>query len=106
MSRKLSWMIATIAYVGAPVWAWFAIASDRDAQMSAYGFVKCGTPMIGIILWACILAGASSLLALGLGTASFRKMPSPRPRMRVLEIGALSIPLVLAIFTSAYILWA
>ena len=99
-------MLAAVAYLGVPLWAWFAIGSDQDAQRTAYGFVKCGTPMIGIILLACVISGASSLLALGLGVVSYRNVSGPRPKARVLEIAALSLPLVPAMFVAASILWA
>ena len=106
MGRKLSWLLAVIAYLGAPLWAWFAIESDRGAQTAAYGFVKCGNPMIGIMLLACLISGAASMLAAGLGVASYLGASGPRPKVRVLEIAALSFPLPVALFVAGSILWA
>jgi len=105
MSRKLSWTFAAIAYVAVPLWAYFAIRSDYNAQMHAYKFVKCGTPMIGIMLLACMSSGAASLLAAGLGVASYRSILGPRPKTRALEIAALSLPLLVAMFIAGLILW-
>ena len=106
MSRKLSWAFGMIAYVGAPLWAWLAIRSDYEAQMHAYKFVKCGTPMIGIMLLACLASGAASLLAAGLGAASYRRVSGQRPKVRVLEITALALPLLAAMLIAGTILWA
>jgi hypothetical protein len=106
MSRKLSWVFGVIAYVGAPLWAWLAIRSDYEAQMQAYKFIKCGTPMIGIMLSACAVSGVASLLAAGLGVASYRRVSGQRPKIRVLEIAALSLPLVVAFLIAGLILWA
>jgi hypothetical protein len=100
MSRKLSWAFGAVAYFGAPFWAWLAIKSDYEAQ------IKCGTPMIGIMLLACSIAGLASLVALGLGVLSYRTVSATHSKMRVLEIAALSLPLLLAIVFAASILWA
>ncbi len=106
MRRKLPWLFAAIAYFGAPAWAYFALQAARNAQQSAYGLVKCGTPMVGIILLACLISGASSLIALGVDFAACRKLPDPHAKLRPLEIGALSFPLVVATLMAVYIFWA
>src|SRR3974377_113147 len=105
MKRKLSWMFAGVVYVGVPLWSWFAIESDQEAQMQAYKLIKCGTPMIGIMLLACVIAGGASLLASGFGVLSYRAVSGPHPKMRLLEIAALSLPLLVAIPVAASILW-
>lgn len=106
MRRKLSWIFAAIAYFGAPAWAYFAIEADRNAQQSAYGLVKCGNPMVGIILMACLISGASSLIALGVDFVASRTLSGPPAKMRPLEISVLSLPLVVATLMVVYIFWA
>ena len=104
MSRKLSWSLATLAYLGPPLWAYFSMAADRVAQTAAYGFIKCGTPQGMITILACAFSASLSLLALAFAVASFRLVPSPRPKTRVLEIGVVSLPLFVAVlvFTSLF----
>jgi hypothetical protein len=74
--------------------------------MRAYRFLKCGTPMIGIMLLACFISGITSLMATGLGVASYRRVSCPRPKMRMLEIAALLLPLLAAMLIAGTILWA
>jgi hypothetical protein len=69
--------------------------------MSAYGFVKCGTVMASTIFWASTASAFLSLLATGLAIASFRLVPSPRPKARILEILAVSTPLLVALLVIA-----
>jgi hypothetical protein len=106
MSRKLSWLLAAIAYLGPPLWAYFAIKAAQDAQMAAYGFIKCGTPMAMTTLSACKASGLLSLLATGFAIASFRSASRPLLKTRVLEIVAVSVPLVVAVVILASMLWA
>ena len=106
MSRKLSWLLAAVACVAPPIWAYVATTSDLNTQRAAYGFVKCGTPMISIILLACIASGALSMVATGFGVASIRLIPKPRPKIRLFELLVLLLPTLVAAFIFASILWA
>jgi hypothetical protein len=106
MSRKLSWLFAAMAYLVPPIWAYVAIKADLNAQLDAYGFIKCGTPALSMTLLACKASSALSLLAACFGIASFLGMSSPRPKIRLLEIGALLLPLLVAVCTFASVLCA
>ena len=105
MSRKLSWLLAALAYLGPPVWAHWAVTADQNAQRTAYGFVKCATPHGMIALWACAVSGLLSLLAIAFALATYRLVPSPRPKPRVLEIGAVAAPALVAGLVFASLFW-
>jgi hypothetical protein len=95
MKRALSLLIGLLAYFGPPAWALFAIEADRKAQLASHGWL-CGNPMIGIICLAGIASSVLSLVATGLGIASLRAVPEPRPRARVIELIILFLPFVIA----------
>jgi hypothetical protein len=61
--------------------------------MAAYGVVKCGTPETMITMLAGAVSGSSSVAAFALALRSFRLLPSPAPRARVLEMGAVALPM-------------
>lgn len=93
MKRKLSWVIAVLAYIGVPILAWLALQRDAEAQHVAHAF-GCGNVAMGIMIFSFILSGALSLVASVLGFASFRGLPSPRPQLRILELAVLAFPLL------------
>jgi hypothetical protein len=95
MKRTLSLLIGLLAYFGPPIWAYFAIEADTKAQLAGRGWV-CGNPMIGIICLAGIVSSVLSLVATGLGAASFLTVPKPRPIPRIVELGFLVLPFVIA----------
>ena len=88
-------LIAVLAYLGPPIWAYFAIEADAKAQLTDRGWV-CGNPMIGIICLAGVASSVLSLAAAGFGVASFCAMPRPRPKVRVAELGFLLFPFLIA----------
>ena len=104
MKRKLSWILAAIAY-GSPLWAWREIVLDQEAQRAAYGFVKCGNPMIGIVLFTSLICTGAAVVALGLNTAAFLQIARPRPKLRLAEIAVVALPLAPALFVVGSILW-
>jgi len=105
MNRKLSWLLAGIAYIGPPLWAYFSSVADQHAQLAAYGFIKCGNTQTGITFLACVASGSLSSVALALGLVSLRSVPSPRPRARLLEMVAVSMPLLVAVLIVSSPLW-
>jgi len=95
MSRTVSLVIGAIAYFGPALWAFFAIEADRKAQLAGHGFV-CGNPLLGMICFAGILSAVLSLVATGFGVAAFREIQKPRPTRRIVELGFLLMPFLLA----------
>ena len=96
MKRKLSWLIASLAYFGPPVWAFFAIRADRKEQLAGHGWI-CGTPMLLILFTASAASGLLSLTATVFGIAAFRALPRPRSVLRGVELGLLILPLFLGV---------
>jgi len=96
MKRKMSWLIASLAYFGPPIWAFFAIRADRREQLAGHGWL-CGTPMLLILFAACVAAGLLSLTATGFGLAAFRVLPRPRSAWRGVELGFLILPFLLGV---------
>lgn len=105
MSRKLSWVFAAAAYLGPPLWAYFAIEADVNAQRTAYGFVKCGNAAVSISVLACIVTAVLSLAATCMGLANFRSLGKPRPKVLVLEMAVLFSPFALAGILFVSIVW-
>ena len=106
MTRNLSWVFAGIAYIGAPGWAYFTIAADREAQTAAYGFIKCGYTEGMVTLLACLVSGLFSLLAGGCALSALRPVPTPRPKIRTVEVILAFVPLPLAVIKVASDLWS
>jgi len=101
MSRKASWILAALAYSVLAVML-LAIEADRREQMAAYGgFVKCGYTAVMTGLLGVSIFGPLSLLATRASVAAFLECPSPRPKRRILEIAAVSLPAALALFLLA-----
>jgi hypothetical protein len=92
--RRASLALAVAAFVGPPSFGWWLMQRDTQA-MTARGFI-CGNPLIGDALVAVLLAGVLSMAALLVGAIAFRRLPVPRPRRRVFELLAVSLPLLLA----------
>ena len=84
------------------------LAFSRWAK-SQEGFV-CGMPLMAAMFLAVLSSAFLSFLALAVGLAGYRDLPTPRPRQRVLELGLVGLPVILvtvgavAAFVSA--LWA
>src|SRR5687767_14092122 len=64
MKRALPWLLAAMAYIGPPTWAYFAIKRDYADQRASHGWA-CGTPALGMMLLACIVSGLLSIFATG-----------------------------------------
>lgn len=100
MSRKASLVIASMAYIGVPLWALFALQRDAEAQRVAHAFA-CGNVAMGIIVFGLMLCATLSLVASAFALASFRKLPSPRSRFRTLELVFIAFPLLAGIVSVA-----
>ena len=67
----------------------------------------CGMPLLGAWGLGLLVMGFLSLVAVGLGIASFVRISSPRPRRRIAELIVLAIPLAVAsTLIVAFLLWA
>ena len=91
MQRKISLLIALLAYSAPPTWAYYAIAADHKAQLASRSTL-CGEPILGIVLLAGTISSILSLVATGFGVASFYAIHKPRPKTRMIELGFLFLP--------------
>lgn len=95
MLRKISWLMALAAYFGPTIWAYVAIKADDKAQLEARGWI-CGNPTMGIVLLALMISTALSFIASSLGLISYCALPKPKPKLAVIELAVLILPLALA----------
>ena len=96
MMRKISLLIALLAYSAPPLWAYFAIAADHKAQLASRSTL-CGEPILGIVLLAGTISSILSLVATGFGAASFYAIHKPWPKTRMAELGFLFLPFFLVV---------
>lgn len=101
--RRRAWIIALIALMAPPLWAYIEITAFAEAARARVGLV-CGLPTLGIITLAVVLMALLSLLALGLGIRTFRALPSPRSKVRALECIAFAIPAAPAVLWGAFLI--
>ena len=105
MERMVSWGLGVLAYLAPPIWAHFEKASVYSKYKSQYGYVS-GTSLLTVDILAWIGAVLLSALALGFAWLSFRKLPKPRPRGRIVELTILALPPFLpAIFIGLLYVW-
>jgi hypothetical protein len=101
MDRKVSWGLAALAYATLAVML-LAIEADYQKQMAAYGgFVKCGYNAAMTNLLGLSTFGPLSLLATRASVPAFLQCSPPRPKLRILEIAAISFPAAWALFMIA-----
>jgi hypothetical protein len=82
-------LVLPCAYV-----AYYSWSFERWAAAQKGGV--CGMPLLGA--WGVGALGAAflSLVAVGIGAVAFLRLPRPRPFWRVVELGFVAIPLVVA----------
>ena len=98
MKRKLSLLLAAIAFIAVPAWAYRQAGATTRAMTQAHGHsVACGLPILGIYLFALLVAGIISALALLPGVLAYRALSRPRPAIRLLELAVVGLPLLLAL---------
>ena len=100
-ARGWSWLLGIMSVVlPSASYTW---QTHRFSQWASVqdGYV-CSMPLVSAILLAALLAGALSVAALAVGVAGFRKLPTPRPKMRLAELVLVGLPaIVLALGMAA-----
>jgi|GEM_PF-1820181 hypothetical protein len=80
-------LLAPGAYIAYSSWRFQQWAETQTGGV-------CGMPLLAVwaigLLAMCVL----SVAALGLGVASFVRLPAPRPRRRLMELVVLALPLI------------
>ncbi len=91
--RRAAFLLALAGAVVPFAWAYLATAAlYREAD--ARGAYVCGLPALGNFLLAALACVLASAAACVLGAVAYRRLPAPRPRRRLAELGALALPLL------------
>jgi len=101
ISRSASLIIFVVGLVASVAWAWWQI----NLFVSEPG-VKCGLPVLAILVATVICVVATSLLSACLNAVSFRSCPKPRSALRILELVVLAAPAFLTLLLVALLIGA
>ena len=96
MIRKIAWIAALAAYLGPPIGAYFTI-QYYVAEAKAAGRLASGDAAVAIMIVAAIASALLSIVASGLSITAFLRLAPPRPKIRLVEIVAFSLPLTVAL---------
>ena len=88
-------IILAVANVLLPFgWAYFATACYRNA--SKYGVYigggNCRLPALANVILALLICVMTSAIAVVVGFIAYRRLPGPRPRVRLIELATLALP--------------
>ena len=103
MKRKLSWLLAAVAYLVPPLWAYCATVELVAERCGPNGYGRQFLVADNIVR-AWIASALLSFLAMAFSLAALSSVPSPRSKIRILETLAISLPfvgLVLVVMASA-----
>ena len=94
-SMRRSSIILAIASVIVPfAWAYLATAAFYREADSKHFYV-CGLPALANFILASLGCVIMSATAFVIGLISYRRLPSPRPRLRLVEVAALALPFLI-----------
>lgn len=89
--RRASIILAIASLVVPFAWAYVATtAFYREA--SAGGRYVCGLPALANFLLASVVCLLTSAAAFIVGFVAYRRLPRPRPALRLMEVAALALP--------------
>jgi hypothetical protein len=89
--RRTSILFAIASLVIPFGWAYLATtAVYREAN--AGGRYVCGLPALANFILASLACVIMSVAAFVIGLIAYRRLPSPRPRRRLIEIALLTVP--------------
>lgn len=89
--RRASIILAIASLVVPFAWAYVATtAFYREA--SAGGRYVCGLPALANFLLASVVCVLTSAAAFIVGFVAYRRLPRPRPTLRLMEVAALALP--------------
>ena len=91
--RRLSIVLAIAAVTLPFAWAYFSTTAYYE-QARSEGVYVCGLQTLAAVVLACLASSLMSAAAVGLGTVAYRRLPSPRPLRRRIELAGLSLPLI------------
>lgn len=94
--RTTSLFLGFLSLVGPSTWAYIQSGIVAEGMERQQGWV-CGTPLLGIFFLAAAITAVLSIVAFTFGMVAFKRLSSPRPFARKLELAVLLLPLCLAI---------
>ena len=103
--RCTSIILAVVSIIIPSSWAFFATACYRNAQK--YGLYvgggSCRLPALANLILALFLCVMMSAIAMVVGLIAYRRLPNPRPRIRLIELAALVLSvLVVGGYTASF----
>ena len=93
--RATSIAVGVLALVVPAAWFFYQQWRFVEWAKTAEGPV-CGMPFLAALIGAVLLAAALSFVASCFGVAAFVRLPKPRPKRRLVELLALSLPIWLS----------
>src|SRR5256885_9168572 len=91
---RMSIILAAASIVVPFTWAYFASAACyRDADK--HGAYVCGLPALANLILTSLVCVITSASADIIGLIAYRRLPTPRPRVRLVELAALTLPLLI-----------
>ena len=94
--RRISILLAIVATVVPPAWAYFSTAA-LYGNARAEGVYVCGLPALAAVMVAALVTTLLSGAAVVVGAIAYRRIKSPRPRLRMLELLAVGLPLLVGL---------
>jgi hypothetical protein len=98
-------IILTAASVVIPfAWAYF-VTSALSREADGKGVYVCGLPVLANFILASLACVIMSATAFILGALAYRRLPRPRPRLRLAELAALALPfLIVGTYTASFLI--
>lgn len=94
--RTTSLLLGLLSLVGPSTWAYIQSGIVVEVMQRQQGWV-CGTPLLDIFFLAAAISAVLSIFAFTFGVVAYKRLSSPRPFARKLELAALLLPLCVAI---------
>jgi hypothetical protein len=102
--RRSSIILALASVVVPFAWAYLSTSAYERARQE--GVYVCGLQTLAAVVLACFGSFIMSAAAFTLGTVTYRRLPSPRPLGRRIELASLALPLILFGIYAALLLFA
>jgi hypothetical protein len=92
--RRTSIVLAIASVIVPFAWAYFVTTALYQEADSRHVYV-CGLPALANFILASLACVIMSTAAFVVGLISYRRLPSPRPRRRLIEVAALTLPFLI-----------
>src|SRR6266487_3590308 len=89
--RRTSILLAVASVIVPFAWGYFVTMALYREAASKHIYV-CGLPALANFILASLACVIMSAVVFVIGLISYRRLPSPRPRHRLIELGVLTLP--------------